>query len=331
MVNPDILMALILLAAVVFNFLNGFHGSANVVATLISSRAMTPRAALLIASSANFIGPFLFGMAVARTIGSEVVRQEALTPGVLLAALLSASAWSFLTWFLGLPSSSSHALMGGLVGAVVIRAGWQALQVSGLLKIGITLLVSPLVGFVVGALFMRLVLWISRGATPKANIFFRMAQLPTALVLSLSHGSNDAQKTMGLISLALLVLGKQAVFSVPPWVVIVCAVTIALGTASGGWRLIRTLGAKFYRVRPVHSFTAQLSAAAVILAASLLGGPVSTTHVVSTSILGVGSAQRVSQVRWRVLGEIALAWLLTIPMSAGLAMLMYLLFARGIP
>ncbi len=317
------LMIILVVLALVFDFLNGFHDSANVVATMISSRAMTPRAALFIAAAANFVGPFLFGVAVATTVGSEVVDPEAITIAVVLAALVSASLWNILTWYFGIPSSSSHALIGGIIGAVIVGSGVEALYADGLVKVGLALFLSPIIGFVVGALIMRATLWLARGATPKANIIFKRAQIPTAIALALSHGTNDAQKTMGIMAMGLVVLGFQDDFAVPWWVILSSATAIGLGTAFGGWRIIHTLGAKFYRIRPVHSFTSQLTSAGVILTASLMGGPVSTTHVVSSSILGVGAAHRRSQVRWAVMENILLAWILTIPATAVVAAILY--------
>jgi PiT family inorganic phosphate transporter len=324
-------MFILLGLALFFDFLNGFHDSANVVATIISSRAMSPRGALAMAAMAEFAGPFIFGVAVATTIGNEVVHAETINIQVVMAALLSASLWNLLTWLLGLPSSSSHALIGGLVGAVVVSSGLSAIQAAGLIKVVAALFLSPLVGFIVGAIIMYLLIWLTKDATPAANIFFKFGQMPTALALALSHGANDAQKTMGIITMGLVILGFQSHFYVPWWVVLLSASAIALGTALGGWRIIRTLGAKFYRVRPIHSFASQLSSAAVILTSSLLGGPVSTTQVVSSSILGVGAAQRISQVRWNILYEIFLAWFLTIPLTAGLAALLYLAIKLLIP
>ena len=327
----NILIATLIALALVFDFLNGFHDSANVVATMISSRAMSPRAALIIAASANFAGPFLFGVAVAKTVGRDVAAPENVTIAVVLAALLSASLWNILTWFLGIPSSSSHALIGGIIGAVLIESGYQAIRLQGLWVVGSALLLSPLIGFLVGILVMRFTLNFVRGATPKANNFFKIFQIPTALALALSHGTNDAQKTMGIITMGLVVLGFQSEFKVPWWVILASATAIGLGTAFGGWRIIHTLGNKFYRIRPIHSFTSQLTSAVVIIIASISGGPVSTTHVVSSSILGVGAAQRRSQVRWHVMVDILFAWLLTVPATIGLAALIYHPIAFIIP
>lgn len=322
----DHLLIIILVAlALIFDFLNGFHDSANVVATMISSRAMTPTAALVIATVANFIGPFIFGVAVAKTIGQDVTSPNSITIAVVLAALLSASIWNIITWFFGIPSSSSHALIGGIIGSVLVESGWQALQLDGLILIAVALFLSPVLGYLLGLITMRISLWAVRNASPKANRFFKYGQIPTAFALALSHGTNDAQKTMGIITMGLVVLGYQQSFAVPLWVILASATAIGIGTASGGWRIIHTLGGKFYKIRPIHSFTSQLSSMMVILGASLVGGPVSTTQVVSSAIIGVGAAQRRSQVRWGVMGDILLAWFLTVPASAAFAAGLYYL------
>jgi PiT family inorganic phosphate transporter len=325
------LIIAVIVLALLFDFLNGIHDSSNVVATVISSRALSPRVALGMTALANFLGPFIFGVAVAETIGHEIVAAETINIQVLLAALASAIFWNLFTWYLGFPSSSSHALFGGFIGAVVIGAGWQAILLHGLEKILIALFLSPIVGFVIGFVILRIILLLSWKATPRVNVFFRRGQIITALALALSHGTNDAQKTMGIITLALVTGGYLKVFAVPVWVVIICAGMIALGTAVGGWKLIRTLGGKFYKIRPVHGFTTQLASAVVILGASLAGGPVSTTQVVSSAIMGVGAAERVNKVRWGVAQEIAMAWLLTIPATALAAAGIYWVLIRVIP
>jgi PiT family inorganic phosphate transporter len=314
--------------ALAFGFLNGFHGSANTVATMISSRAMGPRRALLLSAVAHLAAPFLFGTAVATTIGQEIVRPHANTMPVVLAALLASIAWNLITWFLGIPSSSSHALVGGLVGATILAYGVDAVQFHGLTKIAATLLLSPPVGLLGGYTLMKVVLFLARGASPRINRFFKQAQTLTALALALSHGTNDAQKTMGIITMGLVGAGLLKEFQVPLWAIAASAGAISLGTAMGGWRIIRTLGGRFYKIRPVHSFTAQITSTAVILGAALLGGPVSTTQVVSSAIVGVGSAERLSKVRWGVAGNIVTAWLLTIPASGLLAALVYLVVRR---
>jgi len=286
--SPIIIVLIVL--ALFFDFLNGIHDSSNVVATMISSRALSPRVALGITAVAEFSGPFIFGVAVANTIGNEVVVAEVINTEVLLAALISAILWNLLTWYLGFPSSSSHALIGGFVGAVVMAAGWQAIQIPGIGKILIALFTSPIIGFAFGYILLRLILILSWKASPGINRLFKRGQIFTALALALSHGANDAQKTMGIITLALVTGGYLKVFAVPIWVILLCAGMIALGTAVGGQRLIRTLGGKFYKIRPVDGFAVQMTSAVVILGASLVGGPVSTTQVVSSAIMGVGAA-----------------------------------------
>jgi PiT family inorganic phosphate transporter len=323
MLTSSILIVLLIGVALLYDFMNGFHDSSNVVATIISSRAVSPRVALLMSAVAHFSAPFLFGVAVARTIGHEVVAQEAVTVPVILAAALSAIVWNVITWWLGIPSSSSHALIGGLVGAVAVSFGLQNIQLTGLGKILMALFISPLLGLTAGYVIMKLVLFLVRGASPRVSTLFKRLQWITSLGLALSHGTNDAQKTMGIITMGLVATGYLSRFEVPYWVILMSATAIALGTALGGWRIIRTLGAKFYKVRPIHGFTSQLTSAAVIMGAALLGGPVSTTHVVSSSIIGVGSAERLSKVRWGVAGNIAVAWVVTIPASALMAALLY--------
>jgi len=314
--------------ALLFDFLNGFNDSANIVATMIASRAMRPRQALILSAIAHFIGPFLFGVAVATTIGHEVVSEQAATIAVVSAALLASIVWNIITWLLGIPSSSSHALVGGLIGAAIVGYGTTAVQLSGVLKVIVTLLLSPILGLVGGYLLMKVILFLARGATPHINQFFKKAQIVTALWLALSHGTNDAQKTMGIITMGLFAVGALPEFSVPTWVITACASAISLGTVMGGWRIIRTLGRGFYKIRPVHGFASQIASALVITTAALAGGPVSTTHVVSSSILGVGSAERVNKIRWGVVGHIVTAWILTIPASGLLSALAYGLMVR---
>jgi len=289
---------------------------------MISSRALQPRTALIMTALAEFSGPFIFGVAVANTIGHEIVSSEHLNMDILISALVAAIVWNILTWILGIPSSSSHALIGGIIGAVAIGAGWQQIQLAGILKVLLALFVSPLIGFLAGILVANIVYAASSKATPKVNRLFKRLQIFTSLGLALSHGTNDAQKTMGVITLGLMIAGVQQTFSVPFWVILICAAAISIGTSVGGWQLIRTLGSKFYRIRPIHGFAAQATSAAVILTASLFGGPVSTTQVVSTAIMGVGAAERKSKVRWGVAVDIVSAWFLTIPatglLSAGI-------------
>lgn len=314
---------LLLSTALIFDFLNGFHDSANIVATPIASRAMAPRRVLWLAAAAHFVGPFLFGVAVAETIGKGIADPVHVTMPVIVAAMMAAVVWNVVTWYLGIPASSSHALVGGVVGAVVVASGFSAIETSGLTTVLVALFLSPILGLLVGYLLMNLTLFLARGATPRINLFFKQAQVVTAVGLALSHGANDAQKTMGIITLGLVVEGLIPEFVVPVWVIALSAGAISLGTALGGWRLIRTLGGRIYKIRPVDGFVSQISGAAIILGAALLGGPVSTTQVMSSSIMGAGSAQRFTKVRWQVGYEMLIAWVLTIPVSGLLAALLY--------
>ena len=312
---PPALIFVIVLA-LVFDFLNGVHGSSNIVGTMISSRAFRPWIALVITAIAEFTGPFLFGVAVAHTIGSEIVQPNFITLQVLIACMTGAIGWNFLTWFLGIPSSPSHGLIGGLVGAAWIGAGIGSLRVGGLIKVFAALFAAPLIGFSLGFILTRLIYFLASGASPRINEFFKRGQFITALVLAISQGANDAQKAMGVIVLTLVISNVLPGFDVPLWVMAISAAGISLGTLLAGWRLIRTVGGKFYKIRPVHSFSTQLTAAIVLLGSSLIGWPVSSTHVTSSAVIGVGSSERLGKVRWGVAGEILIAWILTIPASA---------------
>ena len=322
------LVIVVIVLALAFDFLNGIHDSSNVVATMISSRAFSPRVALGVTALAEFSGPFLFGVAVAKTIGHEIVAAETISTLVLVAALASAIVWNLLTWYLGFPSSSSHALIGGLIGSVSMAAGFQAIQMAGIEKILLTLFTSPIIGFVVGFIVLRLIYILAWNATPRVNAIFKRSQMITGVALALSHGANDAQKSMGIITLALVTGGYLQEFKVPLWVIMMCAGMIAFGTAVGGWSLIRTLGGKFFKIRPVDGIAAQMASASVILTASLIGGPVSTTQVVSSAIMGVGAAERANKVRWHVAQEIITAWVLTIPASAAVGAGVYWLISK---
>lgn len=324
--SPELILVIIL--AVMFDFLNGVHDSSNIVATMIASRAFRPQTALMLTAAANFLGPFLFGVAVATTIGDEVAQSAALNLDVIIACLIGAILWNLLTWFFGIPSSSSHALIGGMVGAVIAGAGFGAIKLQGLEKVLIALFTSPLIGFVFGFVITRLIYFLAQNATPQINWFFRNGQLVTALGMAFSHGTNDAQKTMGIITLSLVIGGYISEFQVPFWVIAVSAGAIGLGTALGGWRLIRTLGGKFYKIRPVHAFSTQLTSGIVILAASMFGLPVSTSQVVSSAIVGVGSSERLGKVRWSVAQEIVMAWFITIPASGLFSAGIYWLLVR---
>lgn len=335
-------------AAVLFDFLNGFNDSANIVATMIASRALSPRQALTITAVAEFCGPFLFGVAVATTIGSQILvlppnRADAFP--IIFSALLSAIIWNTLTWWAAIPSSSSHALIGGLLGSGLMYSGLLhfhgfsstiddfhailgVVRASGVIKVITALLVSPALGFFAGYFMLKVVLFLARGASPKVNLFFKKGQIATAVGLALSHGTNDAQKTMGIITLGLVSAGALPEFKVPLWVVALSASAISLGTATGAWRLIRTLGRRFFKIRPVHGFNVQISSAAVILGAAILGGPVSTTHVVSTAVMGTGTGERASKVRWGVAQQIFMTWIITIPSTMIFSSVFYLIVRK---
>ena len=321
----NIALLIFIATALTFDFLNGFHDSANVVATVIASQAMRPRSALALSAITNLIGPFLFGVAVATTIGSEVISEEAVTVPVAMAALLSAIIWNLITWFFGIPSSSSHALIGGFVGAAVTGYGLSVIIPEGLTKVLLALLISPFLGLFFGWLVMSLVLTIGQYSSPRINQVFLKGQWITATTLGLSHGTNDAQKTMGILTMGLVAFGVIDTFVVPDWVIFACAASMALGTALGGWRLIKTMGFGFYHVRPSHAFSSQIASTVVILGAALMGGPVSTTQVISSSIVGAGAAERANKVRWSLASQIVWAWVITLPFTALLGGLFYLL------
>lgn len=314
---------IVIILALAYAFINGMRDSSSIVATMISSRAFHPRAALGMTAIAEFFGPLVFGVTVAKTIGGDIVASDAISLQALMVGLAGAIVWNLITWFFGIPSSSSHALIGGLVGAALISAGWDAVKLSGFTKVLLALFISPLIGFLVGFIALRVIYVFSQHATPNINNFFKRSQVFTAVAVALSHGTNDAQKTIGVITLSLIIGGKLADFDVPFWVILVSAGTMAAGTALGGWRLIRTLGGKFYKIRPVHGFATQLSSGLVILTATLTGLPVSTSQVVSSAIIGVGASERFGKVRWGVAFDILTAWIVTIPVSAIFAAAIY--------
>lgn len=297
----------------------GFHGSAAIVATVIASRALSPRQALALTALAAFGGPLFLGAAVAHTIGQGLVAPSAWSSVALACGLLAASGWTLLTWWVGLPCSASQALIGGLLGAVTIAAGPGAVQSEGVLKTLIGLFVSPPVGLLAGVLLMRLTLWLAQSATPRANNLFKRMQVLTSLSLAMVVSANDTQKVMGVMTLMLMLTGSLSTFAVPLWIKLLAAGAFALGILSGGYRLIRTLGGRLLRVRPIHGFVAQLATTGVILLASQTGLPVSSTQVIGMAIVGVGSAERLSKVRWQVAGTLMAAWFLTIPVTAVLA------------
>jgi PiT family inorganic phosphate transporter len=340
------LVVLAVLLVVAFDFTNGFHDASNMVATIVASRALTPAQAILLISLFSFLGPLLGGTAVANTIGG-FVRLEDLSHSVALIVILcglgAAVVWNLLTWRWGIPSSSSHALVGGLCGAVGVGVGFDHVawgidalrsgHVVGLAKIGAALLLSPVLGFGLAFILQRFMLRALARATPRANRHLRRAQWATAAALAFSHGTNDAQKGMGVLTLVLVTGGVLPSFEVPLWGIALCASAITLGTLSGGWRIVRTLGFGIYRIGPLQGFDSQLASAGIVLGAALLGGPVSTTHVVSSSIMGIGAAERPRSVRWGKAREIAMTWVVTLPGAALLGAGLYgfaLLFDHGI-
>lgn len=320
-----ITLVAVVLTALVFDYINGFHDTANAIATVVSTGVLPIRTAVLLAALLNFAGA-LMGTAVASTIGKGTIDPAQVTQVVVLCALLGAIFWNLFTWYFGIPSSSSHALIGGLVGAASARAGFGVVQRAGLEKTVTALVSSPLIGFALGFMIMIAILWAVRRARPtKVNRAFRWLQMVSACLMATSHGSNDAQKTMGIITMALVAAGHlpQQGFHIPTWVILACASAMAAGTAAGGIRIIKTMGTKIIDLKPIHGFAAETSAALVIFGASHLGLPVSTTHVISGTIMGVGASQRVSAVRWGVTTRILWAWVLTIPISALVSALCY--------
>jgi PiT family inorganic phosphate transporter len=326
---PDQLTLILLVVlglAVLFDYINGFHDTANAIATSVSTRALKPEHAILMSATANFVGA-LTGTAVAKTIASGLATTPDGAAGqvVVAAALVGAIAWNLLTWRLGIPSSSSHALIGGLLGAVIVAVGFDAILVEGVRdKVLVPLVLSPILGVVIGFTLMVVLLNAFRNAHPRRmNDRFRRLQVLSAGYMAFSHGSNDAQKTMGIMTLALFTAGVIPTDDVPLWVILLAASAISLGTAAGGWRIIKTMGQKVVKLDPVHGFAAETTAATIIFVASHLGMPVSTTHVISSAIIGVGSSDRLSAVRWGVAGNIVTAWVLTIPASGLAAALSY--------
>lgn len=301
-----------------FDYINGFHDTANAIATSVSTKALSPRAAILVAASLNFLGA-LSGTAVAATIGKGIIKPEIINekPEVIVAALIGAIFWNLFTWYFGIPSSSSHALIGGLVGAAIAGFGISEVNWSGFIKIFSGLLAAPIIGLLAGSMVMTLLFWIFSASSPtKTNRQFRRLQILTACMASFAHGSNDAQKSMGIITMSLFSAGMVSSFQVPLWVKIACALAMAAGTAFGGWRIIRTMGGKIFRIEPINGFAADFTSSVVIYAASKYGIPVSTTHVVSSSIMGVGAAKRFKGVRWNIARQIIIAWFITIPSAA---------------
>jgi PiT family inorganic phosphate transporter len=308
----------IVLVALVFDFLNGFHDAANSIATVVSTRVLTPLQAVVWAAFFNFVAAFGFGVSVAATVGKGVVHPSIVDQSVILAGLAGAIAWDLITWYWGLPTSSSHALIGGFAGAAVAKGGFGALVTAGLVKIGVFMVLAPLIGLTVGFSLMLATVWTFRRATPgRVDWVFRRMQLVSAAAYSLGHGTNDAQKTMGIIAVLLFSTGHLGpTFYIPFWVILAAHAAISLGTLSGGWRIVKTMGMRITKLRPVGGFCAETAGALTLLGTAVAGIPVSTTHTITGSIMGVGSLQRFSAVRWGVAGRIVWAWIMTIPASA---------------
>lgn len=319
-------LIIIVFLALAFDFINGFHDTANAVATSISTKALTPRAAIIMAASLNFIGA-VSGTAVAKTIGKGIIDPGIVDHHLLIAALLGAIIWNLFTWYYGIPSSSSHALIGGLVGAAIVSNGFGSLNFGGLKVIIASLLITPVLAFVVGYIVMTIFFLCFHNFKPvKLNMVFKKLQIFSAAAAAFSHGSNDAQKSMGIVAMALFSAGLIDTFHVPLWVMSACAIAMAMGTATGGARIIHTMGSKIFRIEPINGFAADISSAIVIYTSTLLGHPVSTTHVVSSSILGVGAAKRFRQVKWTTAQQMLMAWIFTIPCTAFVAGLINLIF-----
>ncbi len=311
----------IVFVALVFDFINGFHDAANSIATVVSTRVLTPLQAVVWAAFFNFVAAFGFGVSVATTVGKGVVHADVVDQWVILAGLLGAIAWDLITWHWGLPTSSSHALIGGFAGAGVAKAGFGSLVASGLVKIGVFMVLAPLLGLVLGFVMMLLTIRVFHRETPgRVDRFFRRGQLVSAAAYSLGHGTNDAQKTMGIIAVLLFTTGHLGPeFYVPTWVVLSAHAAMALGTMAGGWRIVKTMGMRITKLRPIGGFSAETAGAITLIGTALGGIPVSTTHTISGAIMGVGAIQRFSAVRWGVAGRIVWAWLFTIPASAAVA------------
>jgi PiT family inorganic phosphate transporter len=320
----DPVIVLIILVALAFDFLNGFHDAANSIATVVSTRVLSPQKAVLWAAFFNFVAAFVLGTHVAKTMGKGMIDLQVVTQEVILAGLIGAITWNLVTWYYGLPVSSSHALIGGYAGAAVAKAGPRAILLSGWTKTLIFIVLAPLIGALIGFILMVSVTWIFRRWHPfRLDQLFRRLQLVSAGLYSLGHGGNDAQKTMGIITGLLVSSGLLAKFEVPLWVILISHAAIALGTMFGGWRIVKTMGTKITKLQPFGGFCAETSGAITLIGTTLLGIPVSTTHTITGAIIGVGATRRLSAVKWGVAGTIVWAWVLTIPLSAAVAAVMY--------
>ncbi len=325
----------LVVVALIFDYINGFHDAANSIATVVSTRVLTPGKAVIWAAFFNFVAAFTFGTAVAKTVGAGLVDISVVTFAVIFAGLVGAIIWDLITWYYGLPTSSSHALIGGYAGAAVMKAGWGAIIASGWTKTLIFIVLAPMIGMVLGFLLMVAILWTFSGTSPgRVNHWFRRLQLVSAAAYSLGHGGNDAQKTMGIIAGALVAGGYLNLIDgklpIPLWVILAAHAAIALGTLSGGWRIIHTMGSRITKLQPVGGFAAETAGAISLFTATYLGVPVSTTHTITGAIIGVGSIKRLSAVRWGVAGRIVWAWILTIPAAAFIAAVTYWVVAHTV-
>jgi len=320
----------IIFTALVFDYLNGFHDAANSIATVVSTRVLTPGKAVVWAAFFNFAAAFIFGTVVAKTIGSGMVRLESVDRTVIFAGLMGAIAWNIITWYFGLPTSSSHALIGGYAGSAVAKAGLGVIIVSGWTKTLLFIVLSPVIGMVLGFISMAIALWASRKSSPRSiDSRFRRLQLVSAAAYSLGHGTNDAQKTMGIIASVLFTSGYMKTFDIPIWVVLLAHTAIAMGTLSGGWRIVKTMGQRITALRPIGGFCAESAAAVCLFGLAMNGIPVSTTHTITGAIIGVGSTRRLSAVRWAVTKNIVWAWIVTIPAAALIAAIVYEICSRA--
>ncbi len=323
-----ILVIAVIVLAISFDFLNGFHDAANSIATIVVTKTLTPGQAVIMAGLANFVGYFTFGVAIAKTVGKGIINIEHITLTVVLAALVGAIIWNIITWLLGLPTSSSHALIGGLIGSAVASAGFKTIVLDGIVKIVLFIFLAPIIGMIAASIFTILIFWIFQKTTPsKANSIFKKLQLVSSFWYSIGHGTNDAQKSMGIIALALFTGKYIDSFRLDPWVVISCYSAISIGTMMGGWRIVKTMGTKITKIRPMEGFSAETASAMVLIGTAHFGIPVSTTHVIAGSIMGVGAVEKGAGVRWVTARRIIWAWFLTIPLTALCSALTYLVIS----
>jgi len=313
--------------ALLYSFLNGYRDSSSILAGVIASRAMRPRVALYLIAAVELVAPFFFGAAVTRSITIGLVKPSVVSLETIVVAIAAAVAWSFFCWWRGIPSSSTHALIGGLLGAALLLNGPQAIQTNGVLYIVLPLFLAPIFGFIIAFALMGLMLWALSMATPRINGLFRQLQVVTAMALGMSNSANDAHKSMGIIVLGLVLAGQLTSFQIPYWVMLACSGSLAIGASLGDWRQIRNLGGKIYRIRPINALASQVTSSAIVLGASVFGMPVSTSHIITTALMGSGASERANKVRWGVAGEMVTTWVITIPATMAVSMLFLLTIA----